>query len=71
MYTGEEVQYTLGLMSPGFTLESYEGNIRAVCQGIGHGYGLSQYGAKTKAAEGWKAEDILAYFYKNIVIISE
>lgn len=70
-YTGEEVQYALGLSSPGFILEGYEGNLRAVCQGIGHGYGMSQHEANEKAKEGWKAEDILAYFYKNIVIISE
>lgn len=70
-YTGEEIQYALGLASPCFTLEEYEGKIRAVCKGIGHGYGFSQYGAKIKAEEEWKAEDILSYFYKNIVLISE
>lgn len=71
VYTGEEVQYALGLPSPAYTLEEYEGGIRAVCQGIGHGYGLSQYGAKCMAEEGKTAEEILAYFYKNIVLISE
>lgn len=71
VYTGEEIQYALGLPSPAYTLEEYDGGIRAVCQGIGHGYGLSQYGAKGKAMEGWTAEDILVYFYKNIVLISE
>lgn len=70
-YTGEEVQYALGLSSPCFILEGYEDKIRAISQGIGHGYGMSQYEANVKAKEGWKAEDILNYFYKNIVIISE
>lgn len=70
-YTGEEVRYALGLPSSGFTLEEYEGGLRAVCKGIGHGYGLSQYGAKMKASEGWAMEDILAYFYKNTEIITK
>lgn len=70
-FTGEEVQYALGLQSAAFSLESYEEQIRAVAKGIGHGYGLSQWSANQKAKEGWKAEDILGYFYKNIVILSE
>lgn len=70
-YTGDLVQNALDLPSCCFTIEEYEGKIRVVCKGIGHGYGLSQYGARAKAAQGWKAEDILSYFYKNIVLISE
>ncbi len=70
-YTGEQVQYALNLPSPAYTLEEYDGKIRIVSQGIGHGYGFSQYGAKLMAEEGMKAEDILAYFYKNIVLIFE
>ena len=70
-YTGEEVQYALGLASSCFVLEPYEDGIRAVVKGIGHGYGLSQATANEKAKEGWKAEDILGYFYKNIAFISE
>ena len=70
-YTGEEVQYALGLQSAAFTLEPYEEQIRAASKGIGHGYGLSQWTANQKAKEGWKAEDILGYFYKNITLLSE
>lgn len=70
-YTGEEIQMTLGLSSPCFTLEIHEGNIRSVSKGIGHGFGLSQYGAKTMADEGKTTEEILTYYYKNIVLISE
>ena len=66
-----EVQYALGLASSCFVLEPYEDGIRAVVKGIGHGYGLSQATANEKAKEGWKAEDILGYFYKNIAFISE
>lgn len=67
-HSGEEIQRTLGLPSTSFSFEEYEGRIRIVCQGIGHGYGMSQFGAKCKAEEGWSAEKILSYFYKNIVI---
>ncbi len=71
VYTGEEIQRVLGLPSSSFGFEDYEGGVRVICQGIGHGYGMSQYGAKSKAEEGWTAEKILPYFYKNIVLISE
>lgn len=67
-YSGEDIQRALQLPSTSFSFEEYEGGIRIVCQGIGHGYGMSQFGAKCKAEEGWAAEKILSYFYKNIVI---
>ncbi len=67
-YRGEEVQYALGLQSACFSLRTEDGRLRAEARGIGHGYGLSQYTANELAKEGWLAEDILAYFYKNIVI---
>lgn len=70
-FNGEEVQYALGLQSACFTVEPFEDGVRAVSKGIGHGYGLSQTAANEKAKEGWKAEDILGYFYKNITFISE
>ncbi|MCC8024962.1 MAG: SpoIID/LytB domain-containing protein [Clostridium sp.] len=70
-YTGEEIQYALGLQSAAFSLDAYEEQIRATAKGIGHGYGLSQWTANQKAKEGWRAEDILGYFYKNIALLSE
>ena len=71
VYTGEEIQRVLGLPSAAFSFEEYEEGIRVVCQGIGHGYGMSQFGARCKAEEGWTAEQILPYFYKNIALNSE
>lgn len=70
-YSGEEVQAALGLSSACFTLEGYEGRIRAVCKGIGHGYGMSQYGARAMAEEGKTAEEILSWYFKNIDLISD
>lgn len=70
-FTGDEIRYALGLNSSHFRLEDYEGNIRAVVKGIGHGYGMSQYDANRKAKDGWSAEEILSYFYENILLVSE
>ncbi len=71
IFDGESVRETLGLPSSAFALEDYEGGVRAVCRGQGHGYGLSQYGAHRKAAAGMTAEEILSAYYKNIEIIWE
>lgn len=69
-FTGDELCYGLGLNSACFQLEDYEGKIRAVVKGIGHGYGFSQYEANEKAAEGWTWDELLTYFYQNISIVS-
>jgi len=70
-YTGDEIRYALGLPSGAYRFESAEGGVRCTVRGIGHGYGLDQYGADRKAAKGWTAEKILEFYYKNIVIVSE
>lgn len=70
-YTGEEIQYALGLPSSCFTFEGNSEGIRAFIRGSGHGYGLSQAGADAMAGEGWGYQDILNYYYKNISLISE
>lgn len=70
-YGGEEVQYALGLPSPAYTFEAAEGDIRCTTKGIGHGYGFDQYGACRKAEQGWTAEKILEFYYKNIVVVFE
>ena len=68
--TGDEACRLLGLPSPAFSLEEYEGKVRAVSQGLGHGYGLSQFGAGAMAREGYTAEEILGYYYPGAEIIS-
>lgn len=70
-YSGEDISYALGLKSCAFSFEAYEASVRCTVKGIGHGYGFDQYGADQKAREGFKAEDLLKFYYKNIVIISE
>ena len=36
--------------------------------GFGHGVGMSQNGARHMAEEGYRAEDILGYFYDSCVL---
>ena len=71
-YTGDDVQYALDLPSTCFTVDlKTPGRITVTTKGRGHGYGLSQNGAQAMAEEGWSYSDILNYYYKNIVLVTE
>lgn len=70
-FGGDEVRYALSINSSCFRLENYHGNIRAEVKGIGHGYGFSQFCANQKAKDGWSFEELLNYFYQNILLVSE
>jgi stage II sporulation protein D len=39
-----------------------------VTKGLGHGLGLSQYGANEMAKKGQDFEEILNFYYKNVEI---
>lgn len=69
--SADEVSAVLGLQSPAFLTEAYEGKIRFLSMGIGHGYGLSIYGANALAGEGYSYKRILEHYYANIVITNE
>lgn len=69
-YTGEEVQYALGLSSPCFSFEEFDGKLRVVCKGIGHGYGFSQAGANELEKEGHDFTWLLNYYFQNVEINS-
>lgn len=70
-FDGEAVSCALGLPSSCFSVEEEAGRIIITTKGIGHGYGLSQAGADAQAREGWGYEEILQYYYKNILLTSE
>lgn len=70
-YTGEEVQYALGLSSSCFSFEEFDGKIRVTCKGIGHGYGLSQAGAGEFEKEGHDYIWILNHYFQNVEILNE
>ena len=69
-YTGEEVQYALGLASSCYSFEALNGKIRVICKGIGHGYGFSQFGANEMEKEGKVYKELLSHYFQNIEISS-
>lgn len=69
-YQGESVQYALGLPSACYSLEVIEDKIRAICRGIGHGFGFAQYGANEMAKEGKTYEELLNHYFQNIEIVA-
>ena len=68
-YTGEEVQYALGLTSASYSFERLDGKIRVICKGIGHGYGFAQFGANEMAKAGRTYEELLKYYFQNVEIV--
>lgn len=67
--SGEEFAKVLGLNSNHFYIEDYEGKVRILCNGVGHGVGLSQYGANAMAGEGYSYKDILNHYYTGAQLI--
>jgi stage II sporulation protein D len=67
--SGEEFAKVLGLASSHFYIEEYEGKARIICNGAGHGVGLSQYGANAMAEEGSDYVDLLKYYYTGVSIV--
>lgn len=50
----------------GFTIKNNQ--LVVTGKGYGHGVGMSQWGARALAEQGKKAEDIVAYFFKDVKI---
>ncbi len=65
---GEAVRQALHLNSACFYLSELDGKIRIVTKGIGHGLGLSQYGANELAKQGKNYREILNYYYTDVSI---
>ncbi len=66
--TGDEFAYILSLNSPNFQVEEYEGKIRIITKGMGHGLGLSMYGASQLAKSGKGYEEIIKHYYTGVEI---
>lgn len=71
IYSGEDVQYALGLPSSCYSFEDMEGKIRVTCKGIGHGFGFSQAGANALEGEGKSWKELLSYYFQEVEIRSE
>lgn len=67
--TGDEFAYIFEINSPNFQVEEYEGNIRIITKGLGHGLGLSMYGAAELAKNGKSYQEILKHYYTGVEII--
>ncbi len=50
---------------------SANGEILLVGSGYGHGWGLSQWGAKRLAEEGMRGEEIITYFFSGVSLASD
>lgn len=68
--SGEEFAKVLGLTSNHFYIEDYEGKVRIICNGLGHGVGLSQYGANAMAEEKSSYSEILLYYYTGTTLVN-
>lgn len=66
--SGEDFRKRLGLNSACFSLGEADGKIRIVTKGLGHGFGLSEWGANELAKQGKNYIDILKYYFPNIEI---
>ena len=60
---GETFRHLFGLASASFAATWEEDRVLFSVTGVGHGYGLSQYGANCKAKAGETYEEILADFF--------
>jgi stage II sporulation protein D len=65
---GTELRRLFNLPSTQFSLFQSDSSYIFSGRGYGHGLGLSQWGAKALADNGYNAEQILSYYYKDVTI---
>ena len=63
--SGTALRRALGLRSACFNIRYQDGSFRITTKGYGHGVGLSQWGAKALAEQGWTYEAILAHYSRG------
>ena len=63
--SGDDFAKLFDIPSPCFTIEEYEGQIRVISKGIGHGYGISIYGANIMAENGKTYDEIIKYYFSG------
>ena len=66
--TGDEFVNVFKLNSPNFQVEESDGQIRIITKGLGHGIGLSIYGAKSLAKSGKTYTEILQHYYSEVYL---
>ena len=63
---GTDFRFKLGLKSTNLEIDQEKNNIVIKTKGYGHGVGMSQYGAKELANNGYKYDEILKYYYQGV-----
>lgn len=66
--TGEAIRRALKLPSTNFNVKPIPDGYSFEGHGFGHGLGLSQWGARSLAEQGYNAAQILTYYYRNIAL---
>lgn len=66
--TGTQLRQALGLRSTLFSIAIQGDTIRIDGRGFGHGLGLSQWGARGLALQGYTYPQILAHYYQGTVL---
>ena len=66
--TGEEVREAFELRSASYQIEYIDDAFVFRTRGMGHGVGMSQYGAVQMASMGASCEEILAWYYPGTVL---
>ena len=61
--SGTALRRALGLRSACFNIRYQDGSFLITTKGYGHGVGLSQWGAKSLAEQGWTYEAILTHYF--------
>lgn len=64
--SGQTIREKLDLPSTSFRFTFENDRVIVTTYGHGHGVGMSQWGARILAGEGWLAQDILSYYYPGV-----
>jgi stage II sporulation protein D len=67
---GNEIRSALDLRSTRFTItiDRNANRVTVAGFGFGHGVGMSQWGARSLAEQGWTFDQILEHYYQNTVV---
>ncbi len=67
---GSDIRTALRLRSTRFTIsiDQNAGRVTVTGFGFGHGVGMSQWGARSLAEQGWSFEQILQHYYQSTAI---
>ena len=65
---GRDVRTALGLRSSCFSVTHADGAFTFTVQGYGHGVGMSQFGAKAMAEQGFTYTEILQHYYTGVTV---